>query len=64
MFKSYITLAVRNIVKDKLYAFINLAALFVAWATTAGHAWRGSPARARFTPCAANNRPSIEPGRH
>ena len=40
MFKSHITLAVRNIAKDRLFAFINLAALFVAWATTAGHAWR------------------------
>ena len=43
MLKNYITLAVCNIAKDRLFAFINLAglaALFVAWATTAGHAFR------------------------
>ena len=32
MFKSYITLAVRNIVRDKLFAFINLAGLAISLA--------------------------------
>ena len=32
MFKSYITLALRNIIKDKLFAFINLAGLAISLA--------------------------------
>jgi putative ABC transport system permease protein len=32
MFKNYVTLAVRNIVKDKLFAFINLAGLAISLA--------------------------------
>ncbi len=46
MFKSYIALALRNIARDKLFAFINLAgvALAIAWATVAGHAFRTAKA--------------------